>query len=109
MVERITKCEPVPCEPTLVTSGGPKRREKASWSSSVTSWSRNTRTECSSKAARGRIGGIFRSDIGKRHTAQFGGESRTQRDHVHRQALPFLLLVALRQNRLAANDAGRPP
>src|SRR5260370_25914084 len=52
MVLRITKREPVPCEPTLVTSGGPKRREKASWSSSVTSWPRNTRTECSSKAAR---------------------------------------------------------
>ena len=30
MVVRVMKCVPVPSEPTLVTSGGPKRREKAS-------------------------------------------------------------------------------
>ena len=52
MVVSVMKCVPVPSEPTLVTSGGPKRREKASWRSSVTSWPRNTSTECSSKAAR---------------------------------------------------------
>ena len=38
--------------PALVISGGPKRREKSSWPVSVASWPRNTRTECSSKAAR---------------------------------------------------------
>jgi hypothetical protein len=35
-----------------------------------------------------RIGGIIRRDIRKRDTAQFGGESWTQRDNVHRQVLP---------------------
>src|SRR4051812_14176031 len=52
MVDRTAKYVPALAEPTLVRSGGPKRRENASWPSSVTSWSRNTRTECSSKAAR---------------------------------------------------------
>ena len=42
----------MPSEPTLVTSRGPNRREKASCTSSVTSWPRKTRTECSSSAAR---------------------------------------------------------
>src|SRR5262249_8742021 len=31
---------------------GPKQREKVSWDSSSTTWSRKMRTECSSKAAR---------------------------------------------------------
>src|SRR5262245_866326 len=52
MVVRITRFVPTPCEPTLVISSGPKRREKASCASSVTSWPRKTRTECSSRAAR---------------------------------------------------------
>ena len=43
---------PAPREPTLVISSGPKRRENAICTSSLTSWPRNTRTECSSKAAR---------------------------------------------------------
>src|SRR6202022_1736930 len=41
--------------------------------------------------ARGRIGGVVRGDVGKRHAAQFSGESRTQRDNVHRQVLPVFL------------------
>src|SRR5664279_1032479 len=52
MLVSVMKCVPVPSEPTLVTSGGPKRREKASWLSSVASWPRSTKTEWSSKAAR---------------------------------------------------------
>jgi hypothetical protein len=52
MVLRITRLVPAPSEPTLVTSSGPKRREKASCTSSVTSWPRKTMTECSSNAAR---------------------------------------------------------
>src|SRR6516165_502019 len=52
MVLRMTRLVPTPCDPTLVTSSGPKRREKASCASSVTSWSRKTRTECCSNAAR---------------------------------------------------------
>ena len=35
-----------------------------------------------------RIGGIIGGYIRKRDAAQFGGESWTQRDNVHRQALP---------------------
>src|ERR1700676_4258807 len=54
--------------------------------------------------ARCRIGGIVRGDIGKRQAAQFGGESRTQRDNVHRQVLPVSYAVTLRQNRPAGND-----
>src|SRR5262249_15277448 len=44
-----------------------------------------TRTECSSIAAR--VCGVVRRDLGKRHTAQLSGESRTQRDNFHRRAL----------------------
>ena len=36
-----------------------------------------------------RIGGIVRGDIGQRHAAQFGAKSRTQRNDVHRQILPW--------------------
>src|SRR5215470_500417 len=52
MVLRITRLVPTPCEPTLVTSSGPKRRENASCASSPTSWPRKISTECSSNAAR---------------------------------------------------------
>jgi len=37
------------------------------------------------RRARRQIRGIVRGDIRKRHTAQFGGESWTQRHDVHRQ------------------------
>src|ERR1700693_5236906 len=87
MVLRITKWLPVPSEPTLVTSGGPKRREKASWPSSVTCWPRKTRTECCSNAARAAA-----RDVAKHHTAQVGGEAWTQRDDVHRQVLPGFIV-----------------
>jgi hypothetical protein len=52
MVVSVMKCVPVPSEPTLVSSGSPKRRENASWLSLSTCCARNTSTECSSKAAR---------------------------------------------------------
>src|SRR5260370_23383414 len=42
-------------------------------------------------SAHRRICGIVRGDIRKRHTAQFGGESRTQRHNVHRQVLPVII------------------
>ena len=38
--------------------------------------------------ARRRICGVVRGDIRKRHAAQFGGKSWTQRHDVHRQVLP---------------------
>src|SRR6267378_6675880 len=38
------------------------------------------------------ISGVVKGDIGKCHTAQLGGESRTQRDNVHRQVLPVLIV-----------------
>src|SRR5437899_5727485 len=57
---------------------------------------------------RRRICRIVRGNIRKRHTAQFGGESWTQRHDVHRQVLPLLLLLAtLGQNCPAGNDARR--
>ena len=43
-----------------------------------------------------RIYCIVRGDIGKRDTAQFGGESRTQRHNVHRKILPDFSCPSLR-------------
>ena len=84
MVVRITRWVPVPCEPTLVISSGPKRRENAIWMSSVTSWPRNTSTECSSSIGpRCGIGGVIGGDVGKRHAAQFRRKARAQRNDVH--------------------------
>src|SRR3954468_23665665 len=37
------------------------------------------------------ISGIVRCDIRQRHAAQFGGETRTERNDVHRQVLPGFL------------------
>src|ERR1700687_1489821 len=58
-------------------------------------------------SARRRICGMVRGDIRKRNTAQFGGESRTQRDDVHRQVLPDFYGVALGQNGPAGNAPRR--
>src|ERR1700722_554501 len=107
MVLRVTKCEPVPCEPTLVTSGGPKRREKASWISSVTSWSRNTRTESSSKAARTTAytasSAATPASLTPRSSAANPGPNGTI--SIGKSSL-LLLLATLGQNRPAGNDRG---
>jgi hypothetical protein len=42
--------------------------------------------------ARRRICCVVRGDIGQRDTAQFGGESRTQRHNVHSENPPLFLL-----------------
>jgi len=63
----------------LVTFGGPKRRE--------TSWPRNTRTECSSKAARAAAyEASSEATFLKRHAAQLGGETLTH-EHASRTAV----------------------
>ena len=44
------------------------------------------------RRARRRVGGIVGGDVGKRHAAQLGGKTRTQRNDVHRQVLPGFIV-----------------
>ena len=86
---------PVPCEPTLVTSGGPKRREKASWTvvGHLLAAKDQNRMFLESRARR-RVCGIVRRDLRKRHTAQLGGEAWTQRDDFHRRGLRSFIVCS---------------
>src|SRR5262249_38763069 len=44
-----------------------------------------------------RVCGVVRRDLGKRHTAQLSGESRTQRDNFHRRALRSISVLGSSQ------------
>src|SRR5580704_7434678 len=58
-----------------------------------------------------RIYGVVRGDIGEPHPAQFGGESRTQWDDLHRQVLPVIIACNFRAEppgRQRQGRTGRP-
>ena len=51
------------------------------------------------------IGSVVHSDLRKRYAAQLGSETRTQRDDVHRQVLPGIIVWPIfAQNRPADKD-----
>ena len=114
MVVRITKLDPVPIEPTLVTSGGPKRLRERKLALAVDFLAAKHQDgmvlEC--RAHRG-IDGIVIRDIRKRYAAQFGAKSRTDRDDIHRRFLRFLFArISSKTGRLArklASEAGKEP
>src|SRR3954453_15051405 len=106
MVLRVTRLVPAPNEPTLVTSSGPKRREKASCASSVTSWPRKTRTECSSRAARATLYAASSAAISASVTPRSSAANPGPRGTISIGDLPFGVCSTFPPNRPARNAAG---